>query len=161
MAEWQRHLLQPFRVAYQTWARNRNNKRAVEHITPVTGACKVIKTGLGRMEITRHLLCLNSGSASFEGPGLWGLRRWVFRRGTVVKWDGLAFGAFPGCVTGCLHPYVVIFSLSLFFFGRTKNLGICEATKDSSGASSKNRLKKKEGRICGLHLEEPSRGVVT
>ena len=41
-----------------------------------------------------------------------------------------------------------IFSLSFFFFGRTKNLGICEATKDGSGASYKNRERR-------LHLEEP------
>ena len=42
------------------------------------------------------------------------------------------------------------FSLFLsYFFGRVKNLGICEATKDRSGASSRNREKKE-------HLEEPS-----
>ena len=77
----------------------------------------------------------------------------------IVKWDGIAFGAFPGCVTRCFKltsrflPHrptkwrstpcaVAIFSLSFFFFGRSKNLGICEATKDSSRASSKNREKK-------------------
>ena len=37
---------------------------------------------------------------------------------------------------------VAIFSLSLFFFGRAKNLGICEATKDRSGASSRNRRRR-------------------
>ena len=36
---------------------------------------------------------------------------------------------------------VAIFSLSLFFFGRAKNLGICEDTKDSSGASFKKSEK--------------------
>ena len=36
---------------------------------------------------------------------------------------------------------VAIFSLSFFFFGHTKNLGICEATKDRSGSSSRNRKK--------------------
>ena len=40
-----------------------------------------------------------------------------------------------------------------FFLGHAKNLGICEVTKDSSGASSKKR--EEEGCICGLHLEEP------
>ena len=30
---------------------------------------------------------------------------------------------------------VAIFSFSIFFFGRAKNFGICEAMKDSSGAS--------------------------
>ena len=37
---------------------------------------------------------------------------------------------------------VAIFSLSFFFFGHAKNLGICEATKDRSGASSRNREQK-------------------
>ena len=41
------------------------------------------------------------------------------------------------------------FSLSFFYFGHTKYLGICEAVRVSSGASSKNREKKE-------HLEEPS-----
>ena len=44
---------------------------------------------------------------------------------------------------------VAIFSLSFLFFGNAKNLGTCEATKDRSSASFKNREKKK-------HLEEPS-----
>ena len=42
---------------------------------------------------------------------------------------------------------VAIFSLSIFFFGCAKDLGICEATKDRSYASSNNREKKE-------HLEE-------
>ena len=37
---------------------------------------------------------------------------------------------------------VTIFSLSSFFFGCAKKVGICEATKGSSGASSKKREKK-------------------
>ena len=77
---------------------------------------------------------------------------------TVAKCDSLAFVAFPGCVTRCfiltsqfLPPRpakVTIYAtqclhfLSFFLFGRTKNLGICEATKDSNGASSKKREKK-------------------
>ena len=84
----------------------------------------------------------------------------------------LASGAFPGCITRCftsrfLPPRpakVAIYAtrcrhfLSFSFFGRTNNLGICEATKDSSGASP--RMKERR-----LHLEEPNghhlRGVVT
>ena len=97
----------------------------------------------------------------------------------VVKCDGLAFAAFPGCVTGCftltsrfLPPRpakVTIYStqcchfylfLPFFFFGCAKNLGICEATKDSSGASSKNR--EKDAAFGGaVGLGEPSLGVVT
>ena len=78
---------------------------------------------------------------------------------TVVKWDGLAFGAFPGCLTRCftltsrflpLRPAkVTIYTtqchhfLSFFLlFRMPKNLGICEAMKDRSGVSSKKREKK-------------------
>ena len=43
--------------------------------------------------------CLSSGSASSEGPGLCLWRR-VLQR-PVVKCDGRASGAFPGCVTRC------------------------------------------------------------
>ena len=52
------------------------------------------------------------------------------------------------------------FSLSFFFFGRAKNLGICEATKDSSGASSKKRDKMV---TFGGAFEfgQPAHGVVT
>ena len=49
---------------------------------------------------------------------------------------------------------LAIFFLSFFFCGRARNPGIWEAAKDSSGASSTKR--EKEGRICGLHMEEPS-----
>ena len=27
---------------------------------------------------------------------------------TIVKWDSLVFGAFPGCITRCSHPYLYI-----------------------------------------------------
>ena len=37
---------------------------------------------------------------------------------------------------------VTIFSLSLFFFGHAKNLGMCEAMTDSSSESSKKKEKK-------------------
>ena len=57
------------------------------------------------------------------------------------------------------HPYVTIsaaqaresddlrhvmspFSLSFFLFRHAKNLGICEAVKDGSGASSRNRRRR-------------------
>ena len=80
-----------------------------------------------------------------------------------------AFGAFPGCVTRCftltsrfLPPRpakVTIYAawcrhfLSFFLlFECTNNLGICEATKDRSGASSRNREKKE-------HLEELQTGT--
>ena len=58
---------------------------------------------------------------------------------------------------------VAIFSPSFFFFGRAKNLGICEATKDRSSVSSKKREKKEPlwaafGGAFGL--EQPSCGVV-
>ena len=93
----------------------------------------------------------------------------------VVKCDGRAFGAFPGCLTRCftltsqfLPPGprkwrstprdVAIFSLSFCFFGRAKNLGICEATKDHSGASSKNRSK--EGASGGAFRLEQLRVVM-
>ena len=82
----------------------------------------------------------------------------------VVKWDGLAFRAFPGCVTRCftltsqfLPPRptkVTIYATRcrhfLSYFGRAKNLGICEAVKDSSSASSKKREKKA---FAGIFLQ--------
>ena len=68
----------------------------------------------------------------------------------INKWDGLAFGAFPGCVTRCfthesrfLPPRstkVTIYATQCHHF--LWNLGICEATNDSSHASSKKREKK-------------------
>ena len=42
-----------------------------------------------------------------------------------------------------------LFSYSFFFFGHSKNPGICEAMKDRSDASTRNSEKKE-------HLEEPS-----
>ena len=103
---------------------------------------------------TRPLLCLSSGSVS-----VWSLKaspsETLLTSSAIVKCDGLAFGAFPGCVTRCftltsrfLPPRpakVTIYAtwcrhcLSFFFFWCRKNLGICEATKDHSDASSKNR----------------------
>ena len=91
------------------------------------------------------------------------LRRRVLQRDLrrPRQWDALTFGAFPGCVTRCftltsrlLPPKwlstsrdVAIFSFSFLFFGRAKNLGTCEATKDHSGASS--RKQGKEGASGG------------
>ena len=88
---------------------------------------------------------------------------------TGVKLDSLAFGAFPDCVTRWsrltptsrfLPPRPVkltIYAMRcchfLFFFllfGLAKNLGTCEATKDSSHASSKKRA------FVELYSEEPS-----
>ena len=102
-----------------------------------------------------HLLCFYSGSASFEGPGLC-ILRFLLTVSAVVKWDGRAFGAFFWLRHQMFYPYVTIsatqarksddlphtmWPISLFFFGRAKNPGICEAMKDS-GASSKKREKK-------------------
>ena len=55
-------------------------------------------------------LCPNSGSAHFKDHPLRSHQRRVLPRAlqaesAVVKWDGLAFGAFPGCFTRCSHPY--------------------------------------------------------
>ena len=74
-------------------------------------------------------------------------------RGNIFKWDVLAFGTSSGCGTRCFTltsrfvPPKARHSDSLShmmspFFGRAKNLGICEAAKDSSSASSKKREKK-------------------
>ena len=77
----------------------------------------------------------------------------------VVKWDVLAFGAFPGCVTSCFtltswflppRPTKVTiyakwcrhFSLSFFFSGVQRIFVYMRPWKDDSGASSKNREKK-------------------
>ena len=54
--------------------------------------------------------------------------------------------------------------MSPFFFGCAKNLGICEATKDSSGASSKLREKKERLWAAfggAFELGQHLRGVVT
>ena len=111
-----------------------------------------------------QLLCLNSGSTSFEGESF---RETSLTSSAVVKCDGLAFGAFPGCVTRCftltsrfLPPRkVTIYAarcqhfLSVFLLFPAL-LGYVWPRKDRSGASSKKWGKKE-------HLEEPSRGVVT
>ena len=58
-----------------------------------------------------------------------------------------AFAIFEGesfretLLTASTSCDVTICSLSFFFFGHAKNLWIFEATKDSSGASSKEREK--------------------
>ena len=54
---------------------------------------------------------------------------------------------------------VAMFSLS-FSFGCANNLGICEATKDSSGESSKNR-ENKAAFGGALELGQPLCGAVT
>ena len=96
--------------------------------------------------------------AAFEGESF---RETLLTSSVVVKRGGLAFGAFPGCVTRCftltsrfLPPrpakvttYATRYRHLLSFF--SKNLGICEATEESSCASSKKREKKE-------HLKEPS-----
>ena len=61
----------------------------------------------------RHLLCLNSGPASFEGSSLWGLPRQVpqwdlVNQSVVVKWDSLAFGAFSWLCHQMFYPYITI-----------------------------------------------------
>ena len=58
-----------------------------------------------------------------------------------------------------LRRAMLPFSLFLSSFSGAKNLGICEAMKDSHGASSKNRETKEH--LEEPRLEQPSRGVVT
>ena len=89
----------------------------------------------------------------------------------VVKYDGRAFGAFPGCVTRCFTPYIMIsaaqahesddlhhamspFSLFLSSFsGAQRILGYVRPRRTVAVHPPKRR----KGRsICGLHLEEPS-----
>ena len=107
----------------------------------------------------------SSGDSAFEVFEGESSGETLFTASAIVKWDGLAFGAFPGCVTRCITlmsrfllprstkvtPHnVAIFSLSFFVFGHTKNLGIGEATKDSSGESSKKRENKEHlWAVCG------------
>ena len=88
---------------------------------------------------------------------------WKHRPACVVAKgcaDGLAFGAFPGCITRCFtftsrfllpRPAKVtiyatrcrhFFSFFPLLFRCTKNLGMCEAMKDLSGSSSKKRRKR-------------------
>ena len=111
--------------------------------------------------------------AVFKGESF---RETLLTTSTVVKWEGLAFGAFSGCVTRCFtltsqclspRPAKVMTyptwchhfcSFILLFSGTQKNLVICEATKDSSGASSKKRETKAafEG---AFKLGRPSHGL--
>ena len=94
----------------------------------------------------------------------------------AVKRDGLAFGAFPGCVTRCfthmsrfLPPRpekVTIYAmrclhfLSFFlFYGCAKNLGICEAVHPPKTGKRRTHLWAAFGGAFGLG--QPSRGVVT
>ena len=118
-------------------------------------------------ELLQRLDCPNSGCASFEGPGLW---RRVLRRdlskdsSTVVKWDGQAFRAFPGCVTRCPHPYpydtistprdVSIFCLSFFlsFSGAQRVFGYGRLRRTVAVHPPKRGKRR-------LHLEEPSIGT--
>ena len=113
---------------------------------------------IGAQAVKRqHLLCLSSGSASSEGGE--SFRETSLTSSAVVKCDGLAFGAFPGCITRCftltsrfLPPRpakVTIYAtqyrrfLCFFLLFRVhKESWICEATKDRSSASSRNREKK-------------------
>ena len=99
----------------------------------------------------------------------------------VVKWDGLAFcliftsrflpprstkmTIYITCLSEGLAfvDHKCIFSLSSFFFGCAKNLGICKATKDSSRASSKKRCMKEHLWAASggaFELGQPSSGVV-
>ena len=60
------------------------------------------------------------------------------------------------------HNFAIFF-LSFFFFGCAKNLGICEAAKDCSRASSKRREKKEHlwAAFGGANeLGQPSLGVI-
>ena len=113
----------------------------------------------------------DSSFVIFEGESF---RETLLTVSTVVKWSSVVFGAFPGCITRCftltsrfLLPSPVKVRIYVtrrrhflsIFFDCAKNLGICEAMKDSSRASSKNREIK--GHICGLHSEEPSCSIVT
>ena len=69
-------------------------KGAIDHLRSIQGSVAV------------SLLCHNQGPpplkdsafAVFEGESF---RESLLTMSAVVKWDGLAFGAFPGCVTRC------------------------------------------------------------
>ena len=67
--------------------------------------CEVMMTSAIKWVLQSRLLllCLNSGSASSEGP--WGPLRSSkpspSETSAVVKWDGLVFEAFPGRFTRC------------------------------------------------------------
>ena len=86
----------------------------------------------------------------FDGESF---RETLLTSSVVVKWDGLAFGAFSCCVTRCFTLYVTFSADQACESDEVprvfQDLGIYETTKDSSGASSKKNGEKKE------HLEEP------
>ena len=106
--------------------------------------------------------------AVFEGESF---RETLLTASAIIKWDGVAFGAFPGCVTRCftlvsrfLPPRpskVTIYATRcrrfLFFFllflGARRILGYVRPQRIVVVHPPKRG---KEGRICGLHLEEPS-----
>ena len=89
----------------------------------------------------------SSGAASFEGQS--SLRSISWLRHSMF-YPHVTISAAQAHESDDLHHTMSLFSTFLSsFFGRANNLGICEATKDSSGASSKKREKKE-------HLEEPS-----
>ena len=95
---------------------------------------------------------------------------------TIVKWESgvwsiswlrhqmfypyITISAAQASESYDLHHAMSTSTFSLFFFRHAKNLGICEATKDSSGASSKNR-EKKAAFGGAFELGQPSRSVVT
>ena len=88
--------------------------------------------------LLRQWLCLNSGSASFKGPGLCFEGESLKAASIVVKWNGhqlflpLHYHFFrPGPRNLCHAMFLP------FLFVRLKSLGIWEAVKGSSGASSK------------------------
>ena len=93
---------------------------------------------------------------------------------TVAKWDGLTFGAFPGCVTRCSRPYVMIsatqahksddlhlamspftFFLSFFLssFLGTQRIIVYGRMRWIIEVHPPKSVK---SRLCGVHLEEPS-----
>ena len=94
------------------------------------------------------LLCLDSGSASIEGPGLCGrVLLWYLRRPRQLLLDVTSrLWSISWLRHQMFYPYVTIsaaqtrnsddlchamspFSLSFFIFGHAKNLGICEPSK--------------------------------
>ena len=68
------------------WEAGRVSPSSVELLTQTHTCSRLAIRACWKAPVT-HLLCLNSGSASFEGPGLCGLWRRVLQR--------------PGCVTRC------------------------------------------------------------
>ena len=139
---------------------------------------KGLEEGVRRQSVKSEkvcLPCLKSGSASFEGPGLCSFRRRVLQRdlwrltmSTVVKWDGLAFGVFPGSVTRCSHLYTYVtisatqahesdnlrqpcryfLSFFLLFSGKQRILGYVRPRRIAAVHPPKREKRR-------LHLEEP------